>query len=256
MNVEQVLLLLAAGMAGGVISAIVGGAGIVTFPAMLAAGVPPVPATATMAVALLPGNFIAAIYDRSQLPPFDRSFAALLVWAVVGGVIGAALLLFTSQRVLEILIPLLLGFATLLFAFASQLRAWLLRRAAAAGGHKHNWTHDMAASLPASIYGGYFGAGLGVIFLGIMAIWTGGEYRRANAAKNFVVSCNSAVAAAVFVIKGVVAWGPALVVLVGALAGGVIGARIAQVVPHKTMRIVVLTFGVAITTALAWRYWL
>jgi uncharacterized membrane protein YfcA len=255
MTIAQALLLLAAGVAGGVISAIVGGAGIVTFPAMLAAGVLPVPAAATMAVALLPGNFIAAVYDRSQLPPFDRSFLAVLVWSVIGGVIGAVLLLFTSQRVLEVLIPLLLGFATILFAFAGPLRAWLLKHAGGPGEHKHDWTYDMAASLPASIYGGYFGAGLGVIFLGIMSIWTGGEYRRANAAKNFVVSCNSLVAALVFIVKGVVAWVPALIVLVGALIGGIIGARIAQVVPHRTMRIVVIVFGVAITALLAWRYW-
>jgi hypothetical protein len=255
MNVEQVVLLLATGLAGGVISAIVGGAGIITFPALLFAGLAPVTAAATNAVALLPGNFIAAVYDRSQLPPFDRSFAAVLAWSVVGGIVGAALLLLTSQRVLELLIPLLLGFATALFAFAGQLRAWLLARAGGPGRHKHNWSHDLAASLPASIYGGYFGAGLGVIFLGIMAIWTGGEYRRANAAKNFVVSCNSAVAAVVFIVKGVVAWGPGLIVLVGALVGGMIGARIAQVVPHKVMRVVVIAFGVAITTVLSWQYW-
>ena len=89
-----------------------------------------------------------------------------------------------------------------------------------------------------------------------MSIWTGGEYRRANAAKNFVVSCNSIVAAAVFIAKGVVAWPAGLIVMAGALVGGIIGARIAQVVPHKTMRVVVIAFGLTITAALAWRYWL
>jgi hypothetical protein len=256
MTVGHVALLLSTGFAAGVISAIVGGAGLITFPALLATGLPPVTAAATNTVALLPGNLIAAIYDRSQLPAFDRSFVAVLVWSIVGGIIGSALLLLTSQRVLEILIPLLLGFATALFAFAGQLRAWLLMRAGKSGGHKHNWTHDLAASLPASIYGGYFGAGLGVIFLGIMSIWTGGEYRRANAAKNFVVSTNSVVAIIVFVVKGAVAWAPCLTVMTGAILGGMVGARIAQRVPHEVMRVVVVSFGVLITAVMAWRYWL
>jgi uncharacterized protein len=255
MNVEQGALLLGAGIAGGVLSALVGGASLVTFPALLAAGLPPVLAAATNTVALVPGNLIAAIYDRSQLPALDRSFAALIAWSILGGIAGAALLLVTSQRLLEVLIPLLLGFATLLFAFAGRISAWLRSRAPSGGAEHRNWAFDIAAVLPASVYGGYFGAGNGVIFLGIMAIWSGGEYRRANVLKNFVVSCNSFVAAVIFMVQGTMAWLPGLIVMTGALIGGIIGARIAQVAPHTIMRVVVIACGALLTAIFAWRYW-
>src|SRR4029079_12011368 len=99
---------------------------------------------------------------------------------VLGGIIGALLLLATSQRMLELLVPLLLGFATVLFAYAGRVGGWLRAQAALHGNSRHAWMFDMAALLPASIYGGYFGAGVGVIFLGVMSIWSGGDYRRAN----------------------------------------------------------------------------
>src|SRR4029077_18776558 len=111
MTIGQIALLLATGIAGGVISAIVGGAGLITFPALLATGLPPVTAAATNTVALLPGNLIAAIYDRLELPARDQWGGAVLVGPIYGAISGSALLLLTSQRVLEILIPLLLGFA-------------------------------------------------------------------------------------------------------------------------------------------------
>jgi uncharacterized membrane protein YfcA len=256
MDLLDAALLLATGIAGGVVSALVGGAALITFPALLAAGLAPVAAAATNSVALLPGNLVAAVYDRSQLPPLDRSFAGLIAWALLGGAAGAALLLATSERVLEVLIPLLLGFATILFGYAGRISARLRAYAATHGEWRHKWTHGMAAVLPPSVYGGYFGAGVGVVFLGIMAIWTGGDYRRANVSKNLVVSCNGVVAAVIFIVQGAVVWLPALIMMVGALAGGIVGARIAQRVPHRLMRHVVVGVGTLLTAVFAWRYWL
>src|SRR4051812_10008729 len=178
-------LLVAAGIAGGCMAAIVGGAAVITFPPLLAAGLPPVMATAANTVALTPGLFLAAIYDRSQLPPFDRSFVAVALASIVGALIGAMLLLLTPERVFSALVPLLLGFATVLFAYAGRMSTWLAARAATRGNVRR-FTHSPAVVLPISIYGGYFGAGLGVLMLGVLSVGTGGNYRSANVTKNLV----------------------------------------------------------------------
>lgn len=254
MDLLHTLLLLGAGIVGGTISSLVGGAAIVTFPALIAAGLTPVLATAANMVALTPGNFFAALYDRSQLPPLDRSFAGLVLASLLGAAAGAVLLLVTPERVFAAIVPLLLGFATVLFAFAGRISARLRARAAAGGG-AHRWTHSYAAMLPVSVYGGYFGAGVGVLLLGVLSIGTGGDYRSANVTKNLVTSLNSVVASAIFVARGAVHWQPALTMMAGALVGAFIGARLAQVVPNKAMRVVIVAVGTILTVVFARRYW-
>lgn len=152
--------LLVAGIAGGVISSLAGGAAVITFPALLATGISPVAATASNTLALMPGNMLAAFYDRSQLPPLGRSFAALVGASLGGALIGATLLRFTPVRVFEGLVPLLLGFATALFAFGGRISAYLRARAEKrAHSGAHDWRTSIAWLLPVSVYGGYFGAG-------------------------------------------------------------------------------------------------
>src|SRR5688500_11778965 len=102
-------------------AAMVGGASVITFPVLLAAGLSPVVATASHLVAVSPGTFIAALADRSQLPPFNRDFVGLIAASVLGAFVGAGLLLATPARMFEVLIPLLLGFATALFAYAGRI---------------------------------------------------------------------------------------------------------------------------------------
>src|SRR5437660_1157451 len=108
MDPLHIAFLLGAGVVGGVISSVVGGASIITFPALLATGLNPVLATAANMVALTPGNFVAALYDRSQLPPFDRAFVGLVLASILGAVLGAALLVATPVRVFAMLVPLLM----------------------------------------------------------------------------------------------------------------------------------------------------
>jgi uncharacterized membrane protein YfcA len=255
MDISQTLMLAGAGILGGVISALVGGAAIVTFPALIASGLSPVLATAANMVALTPGLFMAALYDRSQLPPLDRSFVGLVVSSLAGAAVGAALLLLTPERVFAFIVPLLLGFATVLFAYAGRISAWLRERAAARGGSVQRHTHGYAIILPISVYGGYFGAGVGVLILGVLLIGTGGDYRSANVTKNLVGSLNSVVAASIFVWQGAVAWPQALTMMAGALIGSLIGARLAQIVPHKVMRVVIVVVGAFLTIVFARRYW-
>src|SRR5215831_1975277 len=124
MDLHAALMLAGAGVIGGAISTLVGGAAIVTWPALIAVGLSPPVATATNLLALVPGNFIAALYDRTQLPPVDRSLAGVLLASFIGAAIGAVLLVVTPERTFAALVPGLLGFATVLFAFAGRISEW------------------------------------------------------------------------------------------------------------------------------------
>src|SRR5688572_9635945 len=136
MDLTTAALLSAAGLAGGTLATLAGGAALITFPTLLAAGLSPIVATATNLAALMPGSFLAAYSDRTQLPPFDRAFAGLVLASVIGAGAGAALLMLTSNRVFEILVPLLLGFATVMFAFGERISAALRARSLARHGRE------------------------------------------------------------------------------------------------------------------------
>jgi hypothetical protein len=146
-------------------------------------------------------------------------------------VIGAVLLVLTPERVFSALVPLLLGFATVLFAYAGRISTWLAARAATRGNVRR-FTHSPAVVLPVSVYGGYFGAGLGVLMLGVLSVGTAGNYRSANVTKNLVTGLNSATATVIFAAQGVVSWPATLLMMAGTLVGGLIGARLAQVMPN------------------------
>lgn len=255
-DLSTAALLCAAGFAGGVISTLAGGAALVTFPTLLAVGLPPVIATATNLAALVPSSFLAAYADRSLLPPFDRAFAGLVAASVAGAVIGAMLLMVTSARLFEFLVPILLGFATLLFGFGDRIsKAWRKRSLARHGHEPQIKVTSLPMLLPVSVYGGYFGAGIGVLLVAVMQLATKGEYRPANAAKNLVAAFNGLAAVAVFAAKGAVHWPMMLLMTSGALFGAQIGVRVARHAPREVMRFVVIVIGALLTVVYAWRYW-
>jgi uncharacterized membrane protein YfcA len=257
MDIPTSLMLLAAGVAGGALSALVGGASLVLFPAMLAAGVPPVMAVASNTTAITPGNFLAAMADRSQLPKLDAAFLTLIAVSLVAATGGAILLMLTPERLFELLVPLLLGFGTLLFAYAKPIGAWLGQLSF---GKSKTTLHPNASGLgmivPVSIYGGYFGAGVGVLLIAALSVANGGDYRAANVTKNLVGSLNNLVAAIVFATQGMIAWGPTLLVAVGAVGGALAGAHAARILPVAAARVLVTAFGALLTAIYAWRYWL
>jgi uncharacterized protein len=251
-----ILLLFITGIFGGVMAAMVGGASVVTFPVLLATGLDPVVATASNLIAVSPGNFLAALADRSQLPPFNRGFVGLIVASILGAFIGAGLLLATPARMFEVLIPVLLGFATVLFAYAGRIIEALRARARARGASEPRMSvTSLPMILPVSIYGGYFGAGVGVLLLGVLSIATGGDYRSANVAKNLVTALNTFAASLIFIGLGAVAWPQTLLMMAGSVIGGYCGAQLARVVPQSVMRIVVVAVGALLTVVFAWRYW-
>ncbi len=255
MTLHIILLLFAAGVAGGLLSSMVGGAAVVTYPALIASGIPPLTATMCNLTAATPGVLFAALSDYRQLPPFNRAFLGMVFASMIGAVLGAVLLLATPARVFEILVPILLGFATVLFAFAQQAGNWLRAHAAKRGREVDFSVTNLKMLLPVSFYGGYFGAGVGVLLLGVMSVATGGDYRSANVAKNLVTGLNSAAAAAIFIAKGSVIWPQTLALMAGCITGGLAGSWLARSIPRGAMRTAVVVISALLTIFFAWRYW-
>ncbi|MGI8526192.1 MAG: sulfite exporter TauE/SafE family protein [Pseudolabrys sp.] len=248
-------LLAGVGVVAGIIASIVGGAAVVVYPALIVAGVPPQLAAACNLTALVPGTMLAALADRSQLPAFNRDFIGLVIASVTGAACGAVLLLLTPERTFTAIVPLLLGFATLLFAFAEKISAWLRARAARRGRPIEFSLTSLKFLLPISFYGGYFGAGVGIMILGVCSIATGGDYRSANVTKNFVSSLNGFAASVVFIWQGAVVWPPTLAMMAGMLVGGYAGSHIARVLPRNIVRVLIVVCGAALTIAFARQYW-
>lgn len=254
MEGQAALMLFGAGLAGGVVTAIVGGASLITFPALLAAGLPAIVANASNSVALTPANFIAGLADLKRLPPWDRSLGGLIVIAVAGSVAGALLLLVTPDKAFTTIIPLLIGMATILFAVSGPIRLWLAARPA---GHAGGCSGGLAMLLfaPVAVYGGYFGAGMSVMLLALLSISRAEEFRANNVLKNLLSGLTGLVAVVVFVYQGVVAWPPTLVTMAGGLAGGFLGGRLVRLLPAELVRWVVISVGTVLTLVYAWRYW-
>ena len=248
-------MLVGVGVVAGIIASIVGGAAVVVYPALIAAGMSPQFAAVSNLTALVPATMLAALADRSQLPPFNRAFVGLIVASIVGAGIGASLLLLTPDRLFSVLVPLLLGFATLLFAFSERISSFLKQRAERRGHAIAFNVTSLKMLLPVSFYGGYFGAGVGILILGVFTLATGGDYRSANVAKNFVSSLNGLAASLVFAVQDAILWPQTLALMAGCVAGGYLGARLAQIIPREVVRVLIVGFGALLTVAFAHRYW-
>ncbi len=256
-GIVEILYFVGIGLVGGIITSLVGGASLVTYPALLAAGLPPVSAVVVNLVALMPANLSAAWWDRSQLPPFSAGMWALLAVSAVGATLGAWLLLITPENVFVALVPLLLGLSTALFAYAGPIAKWLARGASsAAAAERSRWTATILSMVPVSVYGGYFGAGAGVMLLAILMVVANGDYRSANAIKNLVSGVNCLMASVVYVVQDAVAWTPVAIITAGALVGAVVGVKIVRIAPREAMRRWVIVIGALLTVAFAWKYWL
>ena len=246
MSLADVLLLLAAGFAGGMVNAIAGGATFFTFPAMLAVGIPPVTANASNTVALCPASLVAAWAQRRDLADLGRHLVPLSAIGVLGGAIGAVSLLLTSDRAFMVLVPFLLLGATLLFALSPRLLA-LIRARQAHDGRFRASPPTMAVTAVASAYGGFFGAGLGILLLATLSLAGLDRLSTANAVKNLLSSAVYLVAVVIFVVSDAVVWWATLVMLAGALLGGYAGARLARRLPQRVFRAIVIGVGSLLT---------
>ena len=255
MDPLHIALLGGTGVVAGIIATMVGGAAVVIYPALLAVGVPPQMTAVANIASIAPAAMLGALSDRSQLPPFNAAFVGMIFASIVGAGAGAFLLLATPERMFAQLMPVLIGFATVLFAYAERISKWWRERAESRG---HAVTFSVASLrilLPVSFYGGYFGAGAGILLLGVFSLATGGDYRAANVAKNFVASLNGMTATVIYATHGAVPWPQTLSLMAGTLGGGLIGAYVARVIPRRLVRVLIVLVGVGLTVALARRYW-
>lgn len=250
------LMLVGAGFLGGVANAIAGGATLITFPAMLLAGLPPIIANASNAVAVTPGHLLAACADWKKLPPLNAFTVKSTLATLLGGIIGAALLLFTPEYVFSLLVPALMGLATLVFAFARSIQFAMAKPRADTGLSEINPAYRIAMLGPAAVYGGYFGGGLGVILLAILPISGREDLRSANVLKNLLATAVSVTTLSIFTIRGAVRWPETIVMLVGAIVEGFLGGRLVRRLSSFLIRTIVIVGGVLMTAIYVWRYWL
>lgn len=243
MDATQVMILVSIGLFGGIWNAIAGGATLFTFPALMAAGLPPVVANATNYLALLPSNAAALPAYREELRGLGKSLLPLLLVSGLGAVVGSLLLLVSDPEVFVALVPFLILFATSLFAFGDRLRAWLMDRL----GETRGQSALYAALFLSSIYGGYFGAGLGIILLAIAQIMGFSDFHIANSIKNLLATSFTLLSILVFGIGGLIAWPEALTMMVGSTIGGYAGGRVAKRVNTQYLRGVVIAFGVVLS---------
>ncbi|WZB75402.1 sulfite exporter TauE/SafE family protein [Achromobacter insuavis] len=239
-----------AGALGGVINALAGGATLITFPAMVAAGLPPVIANASSAVAISPGHILAALADRENLPAPDRRFWLLSIAATAGGALGAFILLAIPPAYFILPVPALIAFATLLFAFAPQVQAWSARRRG--GQAQESRARGVLPITLASVYGG-FGAGLGVILTAVISITDPGNLRAIKSLKNLLATFVTAAAIVIFIAREPVHWPATLCMLAGALAGGYLGGHL-RPARFGSPGFVIVT-GAVMTVIYAAKYW-
>jgi hypothetical protein len=231
-----------AALLAGAVNAIAGGGSLITFPALVAGGLPAVAASVTNTVAMTLAFLGATAAQRRDLIGQRARLVRMLPVGAAGGVVGALLLLHSGEAVFARIVPYLILFAALLLAVQDRLRGWLLARVP--GGHSEAW-----AIVPiglASIYGGYFGAGMGVIVLAALGVVLGDSLIRLNAIKQAVsLACNVG-AAVLFVFSDQIDWPIAGVMLVASLAGGTLGGLVAARIPPQVLRGTVVTLAVVV----------
>ena len=236
-------LVAAAAFAAGMVNALAGGGTLITFPVMTAVGIPPVMANVTNAVALCPGYFGGTWAQRKDLAGQGARLKLLLPLGALGGVLGAWLLLASGEKLFRTLVPWLILGASALLAAQDPLRRWLSKRGRPAGDAR------LGAALPiasAAVYGGYFGAGLGVVMLATLGLTLDDSLTRLNAVKQALSFVINIAAALFFLGSDQVLWPVVGVMAVAALAGGSLGGRLASVIPAARLRLLVIAIGVGV----------
>jgi hypothetical protein len=242
----EFLLVGLAAAAAGMVNALAGGGTLITFPTLVAVGIPAVAANVTNTVALCPGYFGATLAQSNDLRGQKKRLWIVLPAGVVGGVVGGILLLNTGEKLFTRLVPFLILLASGLLAVQDPLRAWLTRRAAQNGSTTASEKWAMLPVGLAAVYGGYFGAGLSVIVLAVLGLALEDTLTRLNALKQGISFSVNTAAAIFFVFSGKVVWPVALVMAVGALVGGALGGRLAGRIKPATLRWIVVVIGVVV----------
>jgi len=233
-------------VAAGVINALAGGGTLITFPTLLAMGVPPITANVTNTLALCPGFIGGILAQLKDLAGQRRRFWIFLGASAIGGTIGSALLLRTGEHAFQALVPYLLFAASCLMAMQSLTRRWLRRRSSIMKTRSRSEFWAVILVGLTAIYGGYFGVAMSVMVLFLLGLMINDSLTRLNAIKQTVAFGANGAAAVIFIFSGKIVWIIALVMAAGALVGGTLGGRLAGHIKPDTLRWTVVSIGVSL----------
>lgn len=245
-EISIALALFASGILAGISNAIAGGGTFFTFPAFLSAGLPPVVANASNSIAVWPGHALAVIGYRRELRQFSKGVGGSIGVALLGGSAGALLLAYTGNGTFAKLIPFLILLATLLFAFGGSVRTWLTTRSRA-NTLSNPSLLTRGLEFLFALYGGFFGAGLGVMLMAGLLMLGVHDVQANNALKNLLASAVTSIAVILFIIFGVVSWPHTAIAFGGAVVGGLFGARIARALPAVWLQRIVISVGLVLS---------
>jgi hypothetical protein len=253
MSPAHFLLLIAAGFGAGLTGSVAGLASLVSYPALLALGLTPLAANVTNTIGLLSNGPGSAVGARRELRGHGRRLLTLSIWSGAGGAIGAGLLLWGSSATFKLVVPWLIGLGSILLLVRDPLRSWLDRRQmvepASAATRRPSWGRRLPVLL-VGIYGGYFGAGAGVIMLAVLSLETLEPLPVTNAVKNITMTAANVVAAVIFAFESPVDWPAAAAIAIGVLAGSWCGPAVVRAVPDRPLRIAIALAGVGLAVAL------
>jgi uncharacterized membrane protein YfcA len=247
---EAVLVALA-GLAAGTINTIVGSGTLITFPTLLAFGVPPVTANVSNNVGLVPGSVAGAIGYRDELAGQRRRVLRLLSASVIGAVVGAVLLLTLPEDAFAAIVPVLILLGVVLVVVQPRLSAWVRKRQEERGVDASEgawWVWP--AVLLTGVYGGYFGAAQGVLLMAVLGIGVAQSLQRSNAVKNVLAAAVNGVAGLIFVVVADVDWTIVALIGAGAVVGGLLGARIGKALPPLALRTTIVVVGLTAFVAI------
>lgn len=233
----------AAALAAGAVNAVAGGGTLITFPILTAIGVPAIRANATNTVSLSPGYIGGTFAQRRDLIGLGRDLRVRLIAAGIGGLGGSILLIVTSEAMFRQIVPFLILAACALLGFQDRLRAFLLARSSSARTHR---LLEVSAITLAATYGGYFGAGLGIMLIAVLGLFSDLAFNRLNAVKQLLSVVISICAAAFLIFSGRVEWTLVAVMAPASLVGGHFGGRLAGLIAPKKLRAFVIVFGVIV----------
>jgi len=245
----ELIDLLIAGLAAitaGIVNAIAGGGTLITFPVLIALGLPAVSANVTNTVALCPGYLGGTYAQRNDLKGQKYRIRLLLPVVIVGGVVGGLLLLQTGEKLFSDLVPYLILFASCILAVQDPLRKWILKRTSSGAKRTDKWPVVLAI-FPVALYGGYFGGVLGVITIAALGLFIEEDIIRLNALKQLLSLSINVAAALFFVFSGQVYWLVAAVMAVCALIGGTIGGKLAGKFKPVILRWVIVAIGLLVS---------
>jgi uncharacterized membrane protein YfcA len=252
----QMAVSFSAAFVAGAINSVAGGGTLVSFPALVWLGVPSVVSNATNTIAMWPGSMGSLFGYRQEMKGVSSRLMLLIIPSIIGGILGALLLKLTPPGVFDRLVPFLICFATLLFLAQEPIQ----KRLKSSDPNAHHSTTWLWGSIIfqffVALYGGYFGAGIGILMLAALSIMGLTDIHQMNGLKNIFATCINGIAAIYFIAVGLVDWNYAVVMIAGAVCGGYLGAGAARKLGRKAVRVIVIAVGFSMTAALFLKTWL